>query len=168
MSSLSRLAFVSAVSGFASASAVMAFSAEPTRLAKLDVRSPAPPAAHVPQGAVRKAGDGHFWAWAEVNGQPIRFLVDTGATTVALTPEDAEALGFRPDDLKFGQQVTTASGSSRAARVTLASVSVGGARIEEVEAVVVESGLDVSLLGMSYLGRLSRFEGDRERMVLQR
>ena len=167
MSSLSRLALVSAVSAFASASAVMAFSAEPLRLAKLEVQSRAP-AAHVPQGAVRKADDGHFWAWAEVNGQPIRFLVDTGATTVALTPQDAEALGFRPADLNYGQAITTASGSSRAARVTLASVSVGGARIEEVEAVVVEKGLDVSLLGMSYLGRLSRFEGDRERMVLSR
>ena len=109
-----------------------------------------------------KASDGHFWADADVNGQRVRFLVDTGATAVALTPADAQRLGFKPADLKYGHSVTTATGSTRAAQVTLTSVSVNGARLQDVKALVVAEGLDVSLLGMSYLGRLTRFEATRD------
>ena len=112
-------------------------------------------------GAVAKGPDGHFWADAEVNGKPVHFLVDTGATAVALTPEDAERLGFKAKDLEYGYDVTTAGGGTRAAAVTLASVSINGARLDNVQALVVSDGLDVSLLGMSYLGRLTRFEATR-------
>lgn len=117
--------------------------------------------------AITKASDGHYWAEAKVNDSHVRFLVDTGATTVALTAEDARKLGFTAKDLDYSQRVMTAHGETRAASVTLASVSVAGARLADVEALVIEDGLDTSLLGMTYLGRLSRFEATRTALVLR-
>lgn len=123
-------------------------------------------------GAVQKAADGHFWAEAQVTGahvapSRVKFLVDTGATIVALTPDDARRLGLDPGGLDYGLAVRTAAGETQAARVQLASVSVAGARIEDVEAVVVREGLENSLLGMSYLGRLSRFEATQSALILR-
>lgn len=172
MSSLVKLALVAGVSAAASAGAVSAVSPQPLRIARLEAAgfaegSPAPGS-----GAVAKAADGHFWADAQVRAsdeevETVRFLVDTGATAVALTPADAERLGITPRDLKYGYSVTTAGGSARAAAVTLESVSINGARVENVQALVVADGLDVSLLGMSYLGRLTRFEATRNTLRLQ-
>lgn len=172
MSSLGKFAVVAlaaGVSAFVSAGAVVAFAPQPLRAAHLGAEGFAGgfTDARTPPAAVRKAADGHFWAEGEVNGEPVKFLVDTGATAVALTPHDAERLGFRTRDLTYSYRVTTAGGHSRAAAVTLASVSVGGARLDDVGALVIEKGLDTSLLGMSYLGRLSGFEATREALILQ-
>ena len=128
--------------------------------------------AEAPHASVRKAADGHFWAEAQVDGagaapSPVKFLVDTGATIVALTEADALRLGLDPLTLDYGVEVRTAAGETRAARVRLKSVSVAGARVEDVEAVVVRDGLDDSLLGMSYLGRLSRFEATQSALILR-
>lgn len=128
---------------------------------------PAPAAASATQAAVRKSADGHFWAEATVNGAHVRFLVDTGATTVALTETDARRLGLDPAALDYSTAVRTAAGETRAAQVKLASVSVAGARVNDVEALVVRDGLTASLLGMSYLGRLSRFEASQSALVLK-
>jgi aspartyl protease family protein len=114
-----------------------------------------------------KAADGHFWAEATVNGRAVRFLVDTGATTVALTGPDAQRLGLDLDTLDYDQPVTTASGTIRAALVELDYVSVAGARVEKVQALVLREGLSASLLGMSYLGRLSRFEATPTSLILR-
>jgi aspartyl protease family protein len=162
VSSIGKVAAAAALSALATAGALGAFSQQPLRMARLDAEGFAAPAPRPGSGAVAKGADGHFWADAQVNGQPVHFLVDTGATAVALTPADAQKLGIRPQDLKYGYNVTTAGGSSRAAAVTLASISVNGARLEQVQALVVSDGLDVSLLGMSYLGRLTRFEATRD------
>jgi len=162
VSSFGKLAVVAGVSALVSACAVTAINPAPLRMARLEAQGFAETAPKPGSGAVAKGPDGHFWADAEVNGQPVHFLVDTGATAVALTPKDAERLGIRAADLKYGYNVTTAGGSSHAAAVTLASVSVNGARLENVQALVVSDGLDVSLLGMSYLGRLTRFEATRD------
>ena len=124
-----------------------------------------------PAAQVSKAADGHFWAEAVVDGAPatarVRFLVDTGATIVALTEDDARRLGLNPADLDYGTAVHTAAGETRAARVRLRSISVSGARVDDVEALVVRDGLNSSLLGMSYLGRLSRFEATRSALILR-
>lgn len=117
--------------------------------------------------AVPKASDGHYWADGDVDGEPVHFLVDTGATAVALTPDDAERLGIDLSHLRYGSSVVTAGGRTRAAPVRLAWVTVAGARLENVDALVIEKGLDASLLGMSYLGRLSSFQATRQALFLR-
>ncbi len=115
---------------------------------------------------VPKAADGHFWAQARVNGRPIRVLVDTGSSAVALTLADAKALDLDTSHLDYDRSVATASGPAAAAPVTLHSVSVAGAEVADVHALVVAGGMDASLLGMSYLGRLSGFSADRQALTL--
>jgi len=127
----------------------------------------APQAPAATAASISKGPDGHFWAQADVNGHSVRFLVDTGATAVALTAADAQRLGFTPKDLNYNYSVTTANGQARAASIKLASVSVSGAQVADVDAFVIEKGLDTSLLGMTYLGRLSRFEATRQSLILR-
>ncbi|MFV0473160.1 MAG: TIGR02281 family clan AA aspartic protease [Pikeienuella sp.] len=113
---------------------------------------------------IRKAWDGHFRAAAEVNGVAIGMLIDTGASLVLLTWEDAEAAGLNPENLAFSQPVTTANGRAFVAPATLDSVAIGAVGLSRVRAAVAERGkLRSSLLGMSFLGRLeeTRFRGDR-------
>lgn len=169
---LAVLALTVAVASAAGAATVVALSPKPVQLRAARAEAPVA-AAHaagasteVPQ-AIPRAGDGHYWADGEVNGRTVRFLVDTGATAVALTPQDAQRLGVDPATLRYGYRVVTAGGQIRAASVKLASVTVAGARVDDVDALVIEKGLDTSLLGMTYLGRLSRFEASRGRLVLQ-
>jgi aspartyl protease family protein len=116
---------------------------------------------------VSKSPDGHYWAQGNVNGQWVRFLVDTGASAVALTPVDAQRLGLDLANLQYDRPVTTANGQTKAAMVTLDHVSVAGARVDGVSALVVREGLSTSLLGMSYLGRLSRFEATKTALILR-
>jgi len=97
---------------------------------------------------------GHFTADGKVNGQPIRFMIDTGATITALPAADARRLGI---DLSKGQAVLlrTANGTARGRQVKLDVVSVGGVTLYGVEAVVMEGdGLGFPLLGMSFLNRM--------------
>jgi aspartyl protease family protein len=108
--------------------------------------------------AIERGADGHWNAEARVNGRKVDVLVDTGATVVALTPADARAAGIDVKALRFSESIRTASGSTRAARVTLERVQVGNVRVRDVEAVVIERGLPVSLLGMSFLSRLEQFD----------
>jgi aspartyl protease family protein len=116
---------------------------------------------------ITKAADGHYWAQAQVNGRWVKFLVDTGASAVALTGEDARRLGIDLDSLDYVRPVITANGMTKAATITLDHVMVGGARLDNVQAMVVPHGLPTSLLGMSYLGRLSRFEATRTALILR-
>lgn len=117
--------------------------------------------------SIAKSSDGHYWAEADVNGSRVRFLVDTGASAVALTPADAKRLGFEPSRLNYAYKVMTANGEAHAAAVKLASISVAGAQVANVDALVLDKGLDTSLLGMTYLGRLSRFEATRTALILR-
>ena len=95
-------------------------------------------------------------------------MIDTGATMVALSYEDAEAAGFRLSDSDFTRAVSTANGVARVAPVTLDRVSIGNITVRDVPAAVAERGrLKTSLLGMSFLGRLSRFDMRSGRLVMQ-
>jgi aspartyl protease family protein len=116
---------------------------------------------------IARSADGLYWAQADVEGRAVRMLVDTGASVVALTREDALRLGLRLTPADFTQTVETASGPVMAAAVELDHVSVSGARVEDVRALVVEEGLPHSLLGMSYLGRLSAFEARPNGLTLR-
>ena len=116
-----------------------------------------------------KAGrNGHFNAEAEVNGRSIDVMVDTGATMIALTYEDAERAGLSLNRSDFTQSVTTANGVARVAPVTLDRVSIGDITVRNVPAAVAERGrLKTSLLGMTFLSRLSRFDMRSGILVLQ-
>lgn len=166
------VALVASVSAFGAAGAVVMLAPKPPVLRAARAEAPIliQPAVETsagPRAEIAKSADGHYWAQAQVNGETVRFLVDTGATAVALTPADAQRLGIDLAALKYDYSVGTAAGQTRAASVKLASVSVDGARIDNVEALVIEKGLDASLLGMTYLGRLSSFQATREALFLQ-
>jgi len=137
------------------------------RVSGEDSAKPAAAPATGRPGQIIRAADGHYWAEAMIDGSAIRVLVDTGASVVALTREDALRLGLRLESADFTSTVNTASGSARAARVSLDSVAVAGARVENVDALVIEAGLGQSLLGMSYLGRLSAFEATPTALTLR-
>lgn len=116
---------------------------------------------------VLKAADGHYWADADIDGRAVRVMVDTGASVVVLTPADAARLGLKLTAADFSGTVLTASGAVRAAPIRLEAVAVAGARVTSVEALVVEQGLPHSLLGMSYLGRLSSFSATPAGLTLR-
>jgi len=102
--------------------------------------------------------NGHYVAEAEINGATILVMVDTGATGVALSYEDADKAGLRPRGLDFDIPVNTANGVVKAARVTLRRVEVDNVRVRDVDGLVLPEGaMRGSLLGMSFLGRLSSF-----------
>jgi aspartyl protease family protein len=111
----------------------------------------------------RRALDGQFWIEAQINGKSVRFLVDTGASDVVLSPADATRLGFVPGQLSFSQTAETANGRVREAPVTLDEIRIGSIRLDRVPASVSAGGLRNSLLGMHFLERLSSIEirGDR-------
>ena len=117
---------------------------------------------------LRAGAHGHFTTMATINGRPIPVLVDTGASMVALSHEDAERAGVfvRPGD--FTGRVRTANGVARVAPVRLDSVSIGDITLYDVEAAVSEPGrLGTTLLGMTFIGRLSRAEMRGGVLILQ-
>ncbi|MFO1362152.1 MAG: TIGR02281 family clan AA aspartic protease [Burkholderiales bacterium] len=109
-------------------------------------------------------GQGHFIAEGQVNGAAVRFLVDTGATLIALPAADAKRMGVSYLNAPRGM-VGTANGSATAYKVKLDSVRVGEITINNVDAVVLEGGLAIPLLGMSFLNR-TEMKREGETMVL--
>ena len=102
--------------------------------------------------------NGDFVVEALVQGEPVVFIVDTGASDVVLSPEDARRIGFKPDRLEYTQRYQTANGVIFGAPVKLDWMSVGGINLYDVRASVPDSDLRYSLLGMSFLNRLGGFE----------
>ena len=117
---------------------------------------------------LRAREDGHFVVQALVDGVPIRFLVDTGASDVVLSPWDAERLGLDPSRLNYSRIYRTANGTVRGAPVVLGRVSAGPISLRDVRASVNQAPLSNSLLGMSFLGRLSGYSVDGDKLTLRR
>ncbi len=115
---------------------------------------------------IRRERNGHFYVHAEVNGELVRFLVDTGATMVALTPEDAERAGVEFNPARFEPVARGASGLVRGQHATIDSVEIDGKRVTNVRGAVIE-GADISLLGQSYLSRIGSVEMSEDIMVLR-
>jgi aspartyl protease family protein len=110
---------------------------------------------------------GHYLADATVNGVAIRVMVDTGATIVALTAETARRLGIAPSSSAVRVGISTANGNVSAGLVKLAHVRLGNVDVYDVDAAVMPPGaLSVNLLGMSFLGKLSRFQAGGGQLVL--
>jgi aspartyl protease family protein len=116
---------------------------------------------------IRKSDDGHFWAQVNINGQSIRMMVDTGASSIALDPDDARRVGIDPQTLDFNVPVSTANGNSTAASVRLKTVALGSIARDQVPATVMRASGGVSLLGMSFLGELSEIKAEGDVLTLR-
>jgi aspartyl protease family protein len=115
---------------------------------------------------VPRSPDGHYYLTLRINGTPIRFMVDTGASGMVLGDRDAQKLGIDRDSLMFLGQANTANGVVRTARVTLPEVELGPFRNRNFRAFVTEGELSQSLLGMDYLGQF-RMEFAGNRLILR-
>ncbi len=113
------------------------------------------------------AKSSHFIAEAQVDGVDIRFLVDTGASDVTLTPQDARRLGFNLEKLRFDKVYNTANGIVRGAPVRLGVVKIGPLEMENVRASVNSAPMSHSLLGMSFLERLGGYQVEGDRLTLR-
>ena len=131
--------------------------------------APEPLIETTPTGSLTLKADarGHYLLTAHVDGKPIRFLVDTGASGVVLSRKDAERLNLRSDELVFTQVYSTPGGLVRAAPVSLREVRIGALRVRNVKASVSERPMDISLLGASFLNRLDGYEVSGGKMTLR-
>ena len=127
---------------------------------------PAQPGAPPSEVRIEREGNGHFYVHGEVNGQLARFVVDTGASMVALTMEDAERLGVPFREADFEIVGTGASGAVLGQMVKLDRVVVEGREVRNVSGAVLE-GLEISLLGQSFLSQIGTVEMSGEYMILR-
>jgi aspartyl protease family protein len=112
------------------------------------------------------ADDGQFHIRAEAGGVPVSFILDTGASDVMLTPADARRLGFDPANLAYTRRYETANGTVEGAPVTLPAVDLGPIHLTDVAASVSRADGGSSLLGMSFLRRLSSFQVEGSKLTL--
>ena len=132
-------------------------------------RAPMPVARKSPDpgSVVIAASNGHYATEALVDGREVGFIVDTGATLVALRESDAADLGYRPREHDYNVKITTANGEGRGALITLGAIEVGDITVRDVRALVLrDEALSVNLLGMSFLSRV-RWTQERGELVLE-
>lgn len=115
----------------------------------------------------RRGRGGHFQVDARVNGQPVRFMVDTGASDIVLSPQDARRVGIDPARLSFDQRYETANGTGWGALTTIDSMVVGSIRFHDIGASVNGAPMDQSLLGLGFLDRLSGYEVRGDSLILK-
>jgi aspartyl protease family protein len=132
--------------------------------------SQAKPAAPVSSGAtavLQQDRSGHYFARVESRGVTLNMVVDTGATLVSLTAEDARALGIYPLPADYNIPTMTANGKAFSARVKLDMVRIDGVLVYDVDALVAQPGAqEISLLGMSFLKKLASYQAEQGRLVL--
>jgi aspartyl protease family protein len=124
------------------------------------------PAMGGPWTTLERGPGGHFYADAQVNGMTVHFLVDTGASGVALTTADAQRVGLQFSATEFTPVGGGASGEVRGKLVMLDRVALGGRTVENVEGAIIEGG-QISLLGQSFLTRMGTLEMNGDRMVIR-
>jgi aspartyl protease family protein len=145
---------------------------------KMTAATPARASIAVPAETVGQAGvrslnipsdsRGHFLTEGRIDGQRIGFMVDTGASVIALNETSAARFGLRPTPGDYKSSVTTANGTIKAARTRLAMIDVGGLVVRDVDAMVLpDEALSENLLGLSFLSKLKRFEYANGQMVLE-
>jgi aspartyl protease family protein len=139
--------------------------APPMTTARVDAPAPAADARSV---VVAPDSQGHFRVEARVDSRRMDFLIDTGASVIALTARDAATLGVHPAESEYTMAVQTANGTVHAAPVNLDMVEIGGITVRDVSAIVLpEEALRDNLLGMAFLSRLHRYEYAGGKLVLQ-
>ncbi|WP_425482704.1 TIGR02281 family clan AA aspartic protease [Chelativorans xinjiangense] len=135
-----------------------------------DVAAPVKRAEPLPGRKVRIPSDGrgHYSAEFKLNGRTIHAMVDTGATFVAINESTARRIGLKLSQSDFRHLVDTANGTTAAAAATIGNLQIGRIFVEEVQAVVLgDEALSGTLVGMSFLNRLSRFEMENGALLLE-
>ncbi len=130
------------------------------------VVSNSPTSSYGQETVLERGLGGHFFTVANINGEPIRFVVDTGATDVALTMDDARRAGISFDPSQFEVVGSGASGDVRGQIVELREVDLDGKKVSDIHAVVLE-GLTISLLGQNYLRHLDTVSISGDKMTLR-
>lgn len=139
---------------------------ETTAMAARATPAPAPTAGRTV--VIPRDSRGHFQVNGRVDGKSLAFMVDTGASVIALTARDAARLGIRPQQREFTAEVKTANGTVHAARVQLNRVEIDDVSVRDVTALVVpDEALSENLLGLSFLSKLRRFEYANGKLVLE-
>ena len=116
---------------------------------------------------VEKSEDGGFYVMGEVDGTKVRFAIDTGATDIVLSPDDARSIGIDPSALKYSAPRETANGVGFSAQVVVSNLIVGPVRLTNVPVTVNQQPMSASLLGMSFLRRLDTFEIKGDQLFLK-
>lgn len=137
-----------------------------------DIRTATSPAGRITTTdnsvVVPRARDGHYYLQLQVNGTPVDFLVDTGASQIVLSQQDAERIGLNPNDLNYFGRALTANGEVRTAPTKLDDVQLGPFQDRGLTAWVNEGEMDQSLLGMEYLQRFSTMQINPQSLTLAR
>lgn len=119
------------------------------------------------QMIIKAGSHGHFFVDAQIRNRPIRFLVDTGASFVTLSRPDAERLGFAVHQLDYSGTSHTANGTARFAPIVIDEIAIGDIIVRNVQASVIDSPMDGSLLGMTFLRELDGFEVRDDQLILR-
>ena len=165
--------FAAILIGLGTVMAQMADQMTATTPAMAKASSPAPATQGNAKAGVRslsiaRDARGHFQTEGSIEGQRIGFMVDTGASVIALNEKSAARFGLRPSRADYNATVTTANGTLKAARTRIAVVQVGELTVRDVDAMVLpDEALSENLLGLSFLSKLKRFEYANGRMVLE-
>jgi aspartyl protease family protein len=118
--------------------------------------------------SVSRDARGHFQTDGRIEGQRIGFMIDTGASVIALNESSAARIGVRPSRAEYSSTVSTANGTVKAARTRIALIDVGGLLVRDVDALVLpDEALSENLLGLSFLSKLKRFEYANGQLVLE-
>ena len=111
---------------------------------------------------------GHFRTDGRIDGQRVDFMVDTGASMVALNEKSAARFGLRPARGDYNATISTANGTIKAARTRIAMIDLGGIVVRDVDAMVLpDAALSENLLGLSFLSKLKRYEYANGKMMLE-
>jgi len=116
--------------------------------------------------ALAREPDGHFYAKVKVDGSDYRMLVDTGATVVALTGEDARAMGLAWDPNAVAPVARGAGGAVYGVTTTIPDMTVGDFEARDVQAVIIPEGLGISLLGQSFLSHVPKVDIADDKLTL--
>jgi aspartyl protease family protein len=129
-------------------------------------RTAAAPPLSARETRLARTENGHFYAYPSINGQPVHMVIDTGASFVALTKADAQRIGIPFSESEFEVVGTGASGPVRGKLIELERIELDGKEVRQVHGAVLE-GLDISLLGQTYLSRIGGVQMSGDEMVLR-
>jgi aspartyl protease family protein len=116
---------------------------------------------------INLAQDGHFYMDLKVNGVLVRFMIDTGASDIVISPGEAKRIGINPKELIFNKPYQTANGTSWGAAIILEEIEIGNVKFRDIAASVNNADMGISLLGMSFLRKFEKYEFYHDRLVLK-